>query len=100
MEKWKQNLGPDATYDNLIKVFEQAGYKVYAEVVKDLLMKNVRTDNGDFNRNTFDQTPPLQEPLSQLPVFPSQSEQFSESPSYAAASEVKLQQELGTKDSV
>ena len=103
MEKWKQNLGPNATYNNLIKVFEQAGYEMYAEIVKGLLMKSLQTDSEDFDRNTFNQTPPpLQQPLSQLPVFPSQSEQSLESPSYASAAKVKLLQDSqpGTKDSV
>ena len=31
---WKQRLGSRATYGNLIDVFEHAGYKQYAEVVR------------------------------------------------------------------
>ena len=34
LEKWKQKLGSDATYSNLISVFEHAGYQGYAEVVR------------------------------------------------------------------
>ena len=101
LEKWKQKFGSDATYNNLIKVFEQAGYKNYAEIVKDLVMKNVQTDTA------IDQTPPplSEQLLPQLPVFPSESEckQFSESPLYAAAPRVKLLEEdypLGTKEAV
>ena len=91
--------GPNATYNNLIKVFEQAGHKDYAEIVKDLLMKDVQIDT---NRNTINQTPPppSEQPLPQLPVFPSESEQLLESSSYAAAARVKLVEEdyqLGTK---
>ena len=101
MEKWKQKFGSGATYNNLVKVFEQAGYKSYAEVVKDLVMKNVQTDT------TIDQTPPppSKQRFPQLQVFPSESEckQFSESPLYAAAPRVKLLEEdypLGTKEAV
>ena len=102
MEKWKQKFGHDATYDNLIKVFEQAGSKYYAEIVKGLLMKNsnVQVKTGDSNW-IITPPPPSKERLS--PVFPSESEQFSESPSYAAAAGVKLLQEdyqLGNKDAV
>ena len=34
LELWKQKRGSDATYNNLIKVFETAGYKDLAEFVK------------------------------------------------------------------
>ena len=100
MEKWKQKLGRDATYNNLIKVFEQAGSNYYAEIIKDLLMKNVQAKTGDSYRN-ITPPPPLRE--RQSLVFPSESEQFSESPSYVAAAGVKLLQEdyqLGNKDAV
>lgn len=33
LEKWKQNNGRDATYNNLIGVFKQAGYQEYADHV-------------------------------------------------------------------
>ena len=97
LQKWKQKLGTKATYNNLIKVFEQAGYETYAEFVKGLV-KNMQT--------IINQTPPppSEQPLPQLPVFPAESKQFSESPSYyAAAPRVKLLQEdyeLGTKEAV
>ena len=101
LQKWKQKLGPDATYNNIIKVFKQAGYETYAEFVEDLV-KNVQTDTS---RNTINQTPPppSEQPSPQLPVFPSECKQFSESPLYAAAAGVKLLQEdyqLGTKEAV
>ena len=34
LEKWKQRLGPDATYMNLITAFEHAGYLSYAKTVR------------------------------------------------------------------
>jgi hypothetical protein len=89
LKKWKQNLGRDATYSNLIKRFEQACYKDYVKIVEDLVMKNVQTD-----KNTINQTlpTPSKQPLLQSPESP-------KSPLYKAATEAKLQQEdynLGT----
>ena len=34
MHKWKQRNGTKATYSRLIKIFERAGYKTYADAVK------------------------------------------------------------------
>ena len=34
LEKWKQQLGDTATYNNLIRVFELAGYQGYADTVR------------------------------------------------------------------
>ena len=103
MEKWKQKLGSSATYNNLIGVFERAGYKSYADTVKNL-MKNVEIDADNSDRITRNQTPPPSEQsLPQLPVFPPEPEQVSEPPQYAIAAGVKLLQEddqLGTKEVV
>ena len=33
LEQWKQKCGPNATYKNLIHVFEAAGYQEYVETV-------------------------------------------------------------------
>ena len=101
LEMWKQKRGSAATYNNLIKVFERAGYKNYAEIVQDLL-NNVRTDTEESNKNTINQTPPppLEQPSPQLPVFPSE---YLESSVYAAAGGVKLLKEdykLGTTEAI
>ena len=37
MQKWKRRFGSHATYANLIRVFEHAGHKDYAGVVKQLV---------------------------------------------------------------
>ena len=37
MEKWKQVNGSTATYRNLIRVFEKAGYKGYAATVRNII---------------------------------------------------------------
>jgi hypothetical protein len=81
LEKWKQKLGANATYNNLIKVFEQAGHEDYAENVKDLL-KNVQKDK-------INQTPPSpsEQQLPQLLVYP-------EKVTYKYAHEVKVQHEV------
>ena len=92
MQKWKQTLGSGATYNNLIKVFKQAGYENYAKIVKDLVMKNVQKDT------TIGQTPPPHSE-QQLPVFP----EFKQPPSYATAAGAKVVKEdyeLGTKEAV
>ena len=34
--KWKQGLGPEATYGKLISAFEAAGHKDYADTVRKL----------------------------------------------------------------
>ena len=94
---WKQKRGSAATYNNLIKVFEKAGYKSYAENVKDLVI-NMRTDTGESNRNTINtSSPPSEQPSPQLPIFPSEC---SESSLYAATGVVRLLEEdykLGTQ---
>ena len=98
LKTWKRKLGSGATYNDLIKAFQQAGYEGYAEVVKGLLMNDMRTNTGSSNRDT---TPPLPSTEQPSPVFPPESELFSESPKYAAAPVVKLQKhdyELGTKE--
>ena len=82
-------------------MFERAGYKYYAEIVKDL-MKNMQTDTDDSGRNTHNQTPPPSKqslPVPQSPVFPPEPEQFPEPPQYATATGAKLLQkddQLGT----
>ena len=37
LEKWKQKLGSNATYSNLISRFEDAGYHRYADVIYQVL---------------------------------------------------------------
>ena len=36
LEMWKKARGPEATYINLIGVFERAGYQDYADAVRKL----------------------------------------------------------------
>ena len=39
LQLWKQKLGDEATYRNLIDVFETAGYKNYADMVRSIIGK-------------------------------------------------------------
>ena len=80
MEKWKQKNGPKATYDSLIRVFEQAGCLMYAEVVKRIY------DREKMIQQSFEVTddwkplspPPMPQPSTypkhQSPQFPSTPE--------------------------
>ena len=38
---WKQTKGHDATYNNLIRVFEVAGYRDYADAVRNIVTVEV-----------------------------------------------------------
>ena len=37
LEKWKQACGSEATYLNLIGVFQRAGYQKYADTVQSIV---------------------------------------------------------------
>ena len=63
MRKWKQRHGFSATYNNLIKVFERAGYNDYVVYVK----TNAPTDAG----GNLNHTPPPSAQLSPSPIFSS-----------------------------
>lgn len=41
METWKQKLGSNATYGNLIGVFKNAGYQGYADTVYNVLKESL-----------------------------------------------------------
>ena len=82
-------------------MFERAGYKSYAEIVKGLI-KDKQTDS---NGNTHNQTPPPSEQsfIPQSPVFPSEPEHVPQQPQFAVAARAKLLQEdyqLGIKYTV
>ena len=53
MRKWRQRHGSSATYNNLIKVFEQAGYNDLALSI----MTNAPTD-ADNSSGNLNHTPP------------------------------------------
>ena len=90
MEKWKQKLGSNATYNNLIGVFEQAGYQENADAIRKLILQSSvdKTENSADKLNKFFPTLPDRAslpPLPQLPVFP-EPELISSSSSIALPS--------------
>ena len=72
MQKWKEKQGSEATYRKLIKIFERAGYKLYADFVRSIVSKC--SDQADKPDDSADQQifrpPSSQPPLPQLPEFP------------------------------
>ena len=49
LEKWKQRQGGEATYRNLIGVFEYAGHKLLADTVHKLASKYLSSDYSSFS---------------------------------------------------
>ena len=43
---WKQAHGPEATYINLIGVFEHAGYRDYADTVRKLFEADISAQSS------------------------------------------------------
>ena len=72
MQKWKEKQGSEATYKKLIKIFEHAGYKLYADFIKSLV--STCSDQADKPNDSADQQIRLssssQSPSPQLPEFP------------------------------
>ena len=75
LKLWKQKLGSDATYNKLIRVFEHAGYKRYAENIGRIMQcqencKEICDSNSD--EDCFPppqpQTYPNHEPLSPVDI--------------------------------
>ena len=55
---WKEKLGARATYQKLINAFENAGYRAYAEFVRNIVCHN-ESETDDYV-----------EPLSQPETYP------------------------------
>ena len=64
LQIWKQRLGSDATYQKLINVFERAGYRTYAEIVRNTVCDD-ESDSSDY-----DEPIPQPEAYPQLKVNP------------------------------
>ena len=45
LETWKQRLGSSATYNNLIGVFERAGYQDYADTVRRVIKESLTSSH-------------------------------------------------------
>ena len=72
MQKWKEKQGSEATYRKLIKIFERAGYKLYADFVRSLVSKcSDQADNPNYSEDQQIFLPVSLQPSSpQLPEFP------------------------------
>ena len=95
MEKWKQNLGSNATYSNLIAVFERAGYQEYAGAIKKLMLQSSADKTEKFTEKKVFPTMPEcvpQPQLPQLPVFP-QPEPILSSIALPSATAVLIEEE-------
>lgn len=61
---WKQKLGPNATYRALIRAFECAVYRQYADEVRKLV---IQPQDGDTHDSSYDGDPfPLPQPQTYL----------------------------------
>ena len=68
MQKWKQRNGSEATYSELIKIFERAGYKNLADEVRKLTKaSDSETDDSSGSGEEQSQTeqPPTYPPYEQ-----------------------------------
>jgi hypothetical protein len=70
LHKWKQKLGTNATSQKLISVFEHAGYKHYADNVRQMLVAEaISSDTAD---TTSTHSPkPIPEPKPEFPSIES-----------------------------
>ena len=66
---WKQKLGDQATCQNLIHAFENAGYQEYASTVRKLVADLSCKQKSCFSGQSFSSHSPLLL-LPQRPVFP------------------------------
>ena len=73
LQKWMQRFGSNATYNNLIGVFERAGFQEYADIVRNVIQQSFvycpKTNISFPDDETLPVSTP-QSPLPQLPVFP------------------------------
>ena len=58
---WKQKLGSSATYNKLIRVFEHAGYKNYADNVRKIVTV-YRNSETDDSSTSSEESFPLPQP--------------------------------------
>ena len=61
LQIWKRRLGSDATYQKLINVFESAGYRTYAEIVRNTVCDA---------ESEIDESSDYEEPIHQPETYP------------------------------
>ncbi len=70
MHKWKQKLGTNATLKKLISVFEHAGYKDFADYVRQMLVaEGIPSDATDTASTQLPK--PFAEPKPEFPSIES-----------------------------
>ena len=70
MHKWKQKLGTKATSKNLISVFERAGYKDYADNIRQMLVAEGIPSDATDTTSTYSPKP-FPEPKPEFPSIES-----------------------------
>ena len=68
MYTWKQRNGSKATYTKLIKIFERAGYKRYADEVKRIARDTDSESSSSGEETEQPQTYPIQKPQALSPA--------------------------------
>lgn len=72
---WKQKYGSKATYRELIKIFEQAGYRNNADAVRWIAQPDSDTDDSSSSGEEIEQpqTYPIQKPQASSQLTPATS---------------------------
>ena len=81
--KWKEKVGSSATYNKLIGVFERAGYKNYADIVRKVV--HVSDSEADDSSGSDDS---LKFPLPQPQTYPCLQPRNSPSPTELLSAEL------------
>ena len=68
MQKWKQKNGSEATCSKLIKTFERAGYKSYADEVRKITQAS-DSETDDFSGSEEEQSQ-IEQPQTYPPCQP------------------------------
>ena len=61
MYTWKKRNGSKATYAKMIKIFEQAGYKIYADEVRKIAHIS-NSDTSDDSSGNGEEHPQIEQP--------------------------------------
>ena len=70
LEKWKQKLGDEASYNELIAVFERAGRRAIAKEIREIIKKMCTSEETADTSALSDLSPCILPCSPQPPVFP------------------------------
>ena len=79
LKLWKQQLGSDATYNKLIRVFERAGYKEYADYVRKVFRHRDHSDSDTDDSSSSEDSYPLPQPQTYPNLKPPSPSEFPSS---------------------